>query len=139
MTTASARRRADRHRVARRLGDDRDAGVVGAIEMLFLSMIMLAVFLFLVEVTAYWHVHNVLEEAAAQGAQVASAFDGDCAQATDAAVAVASRGGGWTKNVRVTCSAQDPVRVSVTASSPALLFGATDMTVAVSTPSVKEQ
>jgi Flp pilus assembly protein TadG len=116
-----------------------DAGLVGAIEMLFLWMIMLAVFYFLVEVTAYWHVRNVLEEAAAQGAQVASAFDGDCNLADAAVRQAARRGGGWTRDLTITCTANDPVRVTVTASSPAILFGATKITVVASTPSVKEQ
>ena len=49
---------------------------------------MLALVLLLVETVSFWHARNVFDEAAAEGARVAAAFDGSCAAGTETAACV---------------------------------------------------
>lgn len=117
-----------------------DGGAVDAVEMLFLGVGLIAVFLFVVELGAYWHAKNVLEEAAASGAQAAAAFDGDCTDGRAAALAFArARGGGWADAVTVDCRAGDVVTVRVGARSPGLVFGSTGFSVSARASAVEER
>ncbi|MEM8748241.1 MAG: TadE/TadG family type IV pilus assembly protein [Actinomycetota bacterium] len=110
----------------RRLRGDRGAADIG-IEMMFGAVVMIALFLFLIEVGAYWHARNVLDEAAAEGARVAAAFDGTCAEGEAVAEArVAARGGGWADGVDATCTeTADIVTVVITSSTPGFLSSTT--------------
>ena len=110
----------------RRLRGDRGAADIG-IEMMFGAVVMIALFLFLIEVGAYWHARNVLDEAAAEGARVAAAFDGTCAEGEAVAEArVAARGGGWAAGVAATCTeTADIVTVVITSSTPGFLSSTT--------------
>lgn len=115
-------------------------GAVDAVEMLFLGVGLIALFLFVVELGAYWHAKNVLEEAAASGAQAAAAFDGDCADGRAAAAAFArERGGTWADTVSVTCRAGETVTVAIGARSPGLVFGTTGFTVSARASAVEER
>jgi hypothetical protein len=115
-------------------------GAVDAVEMLFLGVGLIAVFLFVVELGAYWHAKNVLEEAAASGAQAAAAFDGDCGDGRAVAAAFArERGGGWADAVTVTCRTGETVTVTVGARSPGLVFGTSGFTVSARASAVEER
>jgi hypothetical protein len=117
-----------------------EGGAVDAVEMLFLGVGLIALFLFVVELGAYWHAKNVLEEAAASGAQAAAAFDGDCADArTSAASFARERGGGWADAVSVTCRAGDVATVTVHARSPGLVFGSVGFAVSARASAVEER
>lgn len=107
--------------------------------MLFLWVMAIGLFVFIFEVSAYWHVRNFLEEAAAQGAATAGTFDGDCGQAELAARAVAARSGSWASDIQVSCDAAGDVRVEVKATSWAVLFGGVHLTVDAVAPGVKER
>ena len=69
---------------ARCRGDD---GFSGSVEMLFVWVISIGLFLFIFELAAYWHVRNTLEQAGAEGARTAALYNGDCTQAINAATA----------------------------------------------------
>jgi Flp pilus assembly protein TadG len=117
-----------------------DRGSVDAVEMLFLGVGLIALFLFVVELGAYWHAKNVLEEAAASGAQAAAAFDGDCSDGRDVATSFArERGGAWVDTITVTCRAGEVVTLTVGARSPGLVFGTAGFTVAAQASAVEER
>jgi hypothetical protein len=84
----------------------RDRGAVDiSIEMLLGFMAVIAALLLIVETTAYWHTRNVFDEAAAEGARVAAAFDGTCAQGISAATTMVRRhAGAWGTHVSVVCT-----------------------------------
>ena len=90
----------------------RDRGAVDvSIQMLFGFIVVLASLLLIVEASAYWHTRNVFDEAAAEGARVAAAFDGDCAKGIDAAAAmIRLHDRGWGAQVSVHCT-EGPVVV----------------------------
>ena len=102
---------------------DRDRGAVDlSIQMLFGMMAVIFVMLLIFEVTAYWHARNVFDEAAAEGARVAAAYDGTC---TDGVAAARSQlravGGSWASSVRISCVDGPMVTVSITGSTPGAL------------------
>ena len=75
----------------------------------------------------WWHAKNILEQSAAEGARAAAAADGGCADAATAATSIATRiGGGWVRNVDVTCTGGavegELVIVTVTASTPGFVL-----------------
>lgn len=102
-----------------------DRGTVDvSIEMLFGMVIVLLVVLSLVESVAYWHARNVFDEAAAEGARVAAAFDGSCAQGVAVARATMVRvGRSWATDAAVTCTEGVVVVVTVRGRTPGVLGG----------------
>lgn len=118
----------------------RDRGAVDvSIQMLFGMMAVIFVILLLFEVTAYWHARNVLDEAAAEGARVAAAYDGDCADGVAAARSqLRAVGGSWTSSVRISCVDGPIVTVSITGSTPGAL-GSIGFKAAVSESAPKER
>ncbi len=121
----------------RRMRGDRGA-IDGGLETLFGGVALIALVLLLVEAVSFWHARNVFDEAAAEGARIAAAFDGTCAQGTDAArSSIERRAGGWSDAVAVTCGESDGiVTVSISGSTPGVLFdaGGFRATVTQSTP-----
>lgn len=118
-----------------------DVGAVDvSIQMLFGFMVMLFTMLLIVETTAYWHARNVFDEAAAEGARVAAAFDGTCAKGVDVARAmVARRAGGWSGRVTVTCTTGSIVVMVVSGSTPGIIAPAVGLTARVSESAPKER
>jgi hypothetical protein len=116
----------------------RDRGVVDvSIEMLMAAACFLLVLLSVFEAAAYWHAHQIFDDAAAEGARVAAAFDGSCAAGVAAARAeVARRAGGWAGAPEVSCADGPVVAVTVTGTTPGVLGRAAGMraTVRVSVP-----
>lgn len=87
--------------------------------MLFGGIALLMAFLLVFEVVAYWHTRNVLDDAAAEAARVAAAYDGTCAEAERVATSMIERSvSGWSSRVRVSCSQGPQVQVRITARSP---------------------
>lgn len=71
------------------------------------------------ECATYWHARNVFDEAAAEGARVAAAYDGSCAQGVVAARSMVRRHAGkWAANVTVTCTIGTAVVVVVSGRTP---------------------
>ncbi len=105
--------------------EPRDRGAVDvSIEMLFGMVVVLLVLLTVFEAVAYWHARNVFDAAAAEGARVAAAFDGSCAEGVVAAQAELARAGGsWARGARVSCSDGAVVVVAVTGRTPGVLGG----------------
>ena len=114
-----------------------DAGL----ETLFGGVAMIALVLLLVETVSFWHARNVFDEAAAEGARVAAAFDGTCAEGTATTQAlIARRAGGWSSGVDVSCSESDGiVTVMVSGSTPGVLFDAAGFTASVTESTPKER
>ena len=135
--------------VNRRPGDDtrlgrarsRDRGAVDvSIEMLFGFVFVLFAMLLVFETVAYWHARNVFDEAAAEGARVAAAFDGDCAQGIAAAAAVVQRtAGSWAEGVGVTCTEAALVTVTVSGRTPGVLGNALGFRAHVTETAPKER
>ncbi|MBI4882424.1 MAG: hypothetical protein HY826_00040 [Actinobacteria bacterium] len=121
--------------------DDRDVGAVDvSILMLFGMMAVIFAMLLVFETATYWHSRNVYDEAAAEGARVAAAFDGDCADGISAATAAVQRAAGsWARGVRVSCTQGAIVTVTVVGSTPGALGSALGFTVRVSESVPKEQ
>lgn len=103
-----------------------DRGAIDvSIQMLFGAMCVLLVLGAVFESTAYWHARNVFAEAAAEGARVGAAFDGDCAGAIRAASAmVAEHAGSWGRGATVGCTEGAVVMVTVSGRTPGLLGAA---------------
>lgn len=103
-----------------------DRGAVDvSIEMLFGMVATLFVVLAIFEAGAYWHAHNVLDDAAADGARIAAAYDGSCTAGVDAARrAVARQAGSWAGAVEVICTDGAIISVTVAADTPGVI-GAT--------------
>ena len=119
----------ERRRVTDRRGREsalRDRGAVDvSIQMLFGLMFVIFVMLLIFEAVTYWHARNVLDDAAAEGARVAAAFDGTCAAGVAAAQAVVSRtAGSWADDVVVTCTDGAVVAVTVSGTTPGVLGNA---------------
>jgi len=110
----------------RRSCDSLDRGSIDvSIQMLFGAMCVLLVLGAVFESTAYWHARNVFAEAAAEGARVGAAFDGDCADAVRAAsTMVAEHAGSWGRGATVGCTEGVVVSVTVTGRTPGLLGAA---------------
>jgi Flp pilus assembly protein TadG len=139
-TNLSSDPAAPRSRAPQRLRGDRGAADIG-IEMLFGAVMMITLFLLLIEATSFWHARNVLDDAAAEGARVAAAFDGSC----DGGVAVArarlsARAGSWATDVSVSCSETDGiVTVVIASTTPGLLSSSTGYQASVTESAPKEQ
>ena len=114
-----------------------DAGM----ETLFGGVALIAIVLLLVETVSFWHARNVFDEAAAEGARIAAAFDGTCAAGTSKAEAlIARRAGGWSSGVSVSCSEVDGiVTVTVSGNTPGVLFDAGGFTASVTESTPKER
>jgi hypothetical protein len=102
-------------------GDDR--GDVAGVEILFSTVFLIALFLFLCQVVVWWHTRNILEQAAAEGARAAAAADATCSAAAPAATGLAARmGGSWVNSMTVDCGGDgaegQTVTVTVSASTP---------------------
>jgi hypothetical protein len=119
----------------------RDCGAVDvSIQMLFGFMAVLLVMLVVFEAATYWHARNVFDEAAAEGARVAAAFDGDCAQGIAAAAAVVQRtAGSWAVGVGVTCTEAALVTVTVSGRTPGVLGNALGFRAHVTETAPKER
>jgi Flp pilus assembly protein TadG len=111
-----------------------DRGAVDvSIEMLFGATALLLVLFVLFDATAYWHARNVFDDAAADGARAAAAFDGSCAEGADVTrAAIARHAGSWGSRATVECAGGATVTVTVRGRTPGVLAGAAGMTVAVS-------
>jgi hypothetical protein len=92
------------------------------------------------ETTSFWHARNVLDEAAAEGARVAAAHDGSCAQGVVAANALMHRQGGrWVDDVTVSCVENDVITVVITGRSAGVIGGPVGFPVRVSESAPKER
>ena len=117
--------------VNRRPGDDtrlgrarsRDRGAVDvSLEMLFGFVFVLFAMLLVFETVAYWHARNVFDDAAAEGARVAAAFDGGCTDGVAAAQsAVLRSAGSWAGAISVSCTDGALVTVTVSGRTPGVL------------------
>ena len=101
----------------------RDRGAVDvSVQMLFGGLALLLTLLLVFEASAYWHARNVFDDAAAEGARVAAAFDGTCPQGVKAARAmIAAHAGRWSDHVVVTCTAGSTVTVTISGGTPGVL------------------
>ncbi len=119
----------------------RDAGAVDvSIQMLFGMIAVLFAMLLIFETTTYWHGRNVYNEAAVEGARVAAAFDGTCADGIAAAEeSVRQSAGAWARDVRVSCTEGAVVTVTVAGTTPGVLGSALGFTVRVSESAPKER
>lgn len=118
-----------------------DSGAVDvSIQMLFGMVAVLFAMLLVFDTTTYWHGRNVYNEAAAEGARVAAAFDGTCAAGIAAAEeSVHSAAGSWARDVRVACTEGAIVTVTVAGRSPGVLADALGFTMRVSESAPKER
>lgn len=118
--------------------DDRGAVDV-SVQMLFGMIALLFTLLLVVESSAHWHARNVFDEAAAEGARVAAAFDGSCAMGVAAArSSIAAHGGGWGRGAAVTCTSGPTVSVTVEGRTPGVVAPALGMRVRVTESAPKE-
>lgn len=108
--------------------------------MLFGSLAVLLVLLLVFDAVAYWHARNVYDDAAAEGARVAAAWDGSCAAGVAAAHAVvAGSAGSWADDVEVTCTEGPTVMVTVDGRTPGVLAGGVGLRARVTETAPKEQ
>ena len=119
----------------------RDAGAVDvSIQMLFGMVAVLFAMLLVFETTTYWHGRNVYNEAAIEGARVAAAFDGTCADGIAAAEqSVRQSAGEWARDVRVSCTEGAVVTITINGTTPGILGSALGFTVRVSESAPKER
>lgn len=117
-----------------------DRGAVDvSIEMLFGLLFTLFVVLALFEATAYWHARNVFDDAASEGARIAAAFDGSCADGIAfAQQSIARHAGSWARDVTISCSEGATVAVTVAGRTPGILSGGTGFTARVTETASKE-
>lgn len=136
----STRRRSPRERSLRALRSDRGA-FDASVGMIFGAVAVMTFVLLLFEAVAHWHAHNVIQEAAAEGARVAAAFDGTCARGRQAAQAsIESRASGWSSEVAVVCREQGGVlTVTVTAGTPGFIAGGIGYRLAVTQSAPRER
>jgi len=107
--------------------------------MLFGFMAVLTTMLLIFEATTFWHARNVYDEAASEGARVAAAYDGSCAQGVAAAQALVRRvAGSWARAVSVTCTGGATVTVTVTGNTPGVLGSALGFQARVTETAPKE-
>ncbi len=110
-----------------------------SLQMLFGAMALLLTLLLLFETAAYWHARNVFDDAAAEGARVAAAYDGTCRDGVGAARdMVARHAGAWGERVRVTCIAGATVTVTVDGFTPGVFGPAVGVRARVSESAPKE-
>ena len=133
-------RRPLRHPLLRELRSDRGA-FDASLGMIFGAVAVMTFVLLLFEAVAHWHAHNVIQEAAAEGARVAAAFDGTCALGRQAAQAsIESRASGWSNDVSVVCSeAAGVLTVTVTAGTPGFIAGGVGFRLGVTQSAPRER
>jgi len=107
----------------------RDRGAVDvSIEMLVGMLAVIASVLLVVEAVAYWHAHNVFDDAAADGARIAAAYDGTCAEGIEVARASVQRqAGSWADDLQIDCTDGPLVVVTITGTSPGVVGGSLGM------------
>lgn len=118
-----------------------DEGAVDvSVQMLFGFVALLFALLLVFEAVAYWHARNVYDEAAVEGARVAAANDGTCADGTTAARAVLSRvAGAWADGAEIACIDGATVTVTVSGHTPGVLTGGLGFEVRVVESAPKER
>ncbi len=95
-----------------------------SIEMLVGLLAVIASVLLVVEAVAYWHARNVFDDAAADGARIAAAFDGSCGDGVAAARASVERqAGSWADDVQIDCVDGPMVIVTITGATPGVVGG----------------
>lgn len=119
----------------------RDRGAVDvSVEMLFGTMTVLMALLLVFETAAYWHARNVLDDAAADGARVAAAFDGSCTDGiAEARAAVDRHAGSWADDVEIVCTDGPLVVVSIRATTPGVVGDGLGMRASVSESAPSER
>lgn len=120
---------------------DRDRGAVDvSIEMLLGTVAVLMAMMVVFETVAFWHARNVLDDAAADGARIAAAFDGSCAQGIDVArAAVARHARSWADEVDIVCTDGPLVVLTVTGRTPGVVGDALGMRASVSQSAPRER
>ena len=103
----------------------RDRGAIDvSVEMLFGALALILFLLVVFDAVAYWHTRNIFDEAAAEGARVAAAFDGTCDDGIAAATAMVEQiAGGWSSRIAVDCTDGPVVSVTVGGRPPGILAG----------------
>lgn len=101
----------------------KDRGSIDAsIEMMAGTILLLVALLVLFEAIAHWHARTVFDDAAADGARVAAAYDGTCSDGIAATqAAIARHAAGWGEQVRVSCTDGVDVTISVSGPTPGVL------------------
>jgi len=95
-----------------------------SIQMLFGSLAVIMAMLLVFEVAAFWHARNVFDDAAAEGARVAAAYDGTCRQGVTAArTMVRQAAGSWGEGARITCVDGPVITVNIAGRTPGMLGG----------------
>lgn len=119
----------------------RDRGAVDvSVQMLFGSIAVLFALLLVFEAVAFWHARNVFDEAAAEGARVAAAYDGTCEDGVAAARAMVGRmAGSWADRVGVVCVDGEVVTVTVTGHTPGVVGDALGFAVSVAESAPREK
>lgn len=119
----------------------RDRGAVDvSVQMLFGSVAVLFALLLVFEAVAFWHARNVFDEAAAEGARVAAAYDGTCDDGIAAAEMMVGRmAGSWADQVDVVCTDGEVVTVTVTGHTPGVVGDALGFAVSVAESAPREK
>jgi len=119
----------------------RDRGAVDvSLEMLFGTVAVLMALLLVFETAAYWHARNVFDDAASDGARIAAAFDGSCADGVAAARAAISRhAGSWANEVEISCIDAPLVVVTVTGRTPGVAGDAVGLRASVAESAPRER
>ncbi len=119
----------------------RDRGAVDvSIEMLFGTVAVLMALLLVFETAAYWHARNVFDDAASDGARIAAAFDGSCAEGVEVArEAIARHAGSWAGDVEVSCVDAPLVVVTVSGRTPGVVGDALGMSATVAESAPRER
>src|SRR4029077_9791365 len=115
-----------RRRRKRRFNWRDDRGDIAGIEVLFGTLFLILLFLFICQIVVWWHAKNILEQSAAEGARAAAAANGTCGDADPAAAAIAIQmGGSWVNELNVSCTGDGPAgeTVTVTVSANTPMFG----------------
>ena len=137
----SSRSGTTRLRTARRRRGGEDRGSAETLGILFGGIAIIFFVLLIVEVAGYWHARNIFDEAAAEGARVAAAFDGTCAAGTaEAEALIQQRASSWASGVQVDCAENAGiVTVTITGATAGVLGGSVGFTAHVSESAPKEQ
>lgn len=119
----------------------RDRGAVDvSIEMLFGTVAVLMALLLVFETTAYWHARNVFDDAAADGARIAAAYDGSCEQGIEVArLAIARHAGSWADDVDITCTDDVLVTVAISGLTPGVVGDAVGVRARVAESAPRER
>ncbi len=104
-----------------RTASDRGAVDV-SIEMMAGTILLLVALLVLFEAIAHWHARTVFDDAAADGARVAAAYDGTCEAGVAATrAAIVRHAAGWGTQAQVSCTSGAEVTVRVSGPTPGVL------------------